>query len=91
MPATTADFVSELSSVLELANELGLEYVGITAGALHRRVGGYPGKDHRMPMCCGAMRSAMLPGDRIVEEPPSGNGASLLIQYALPRSRGQRT
>ena len=91
MPATAADFGSELSSVLERANELGLEYVGMTSGALHRRVGGYPGQEHRMPLCCAAMRSAMLPGDRIIEAPPSRNGASLLIPFALPRPRGQRT
>jgi len=66
----------------------GFSYVGITAGALHRRVGGYPGTDHRMPVCCAAMRGVMGPSDRIVEQPPSGNGASLLIQYALPRLAG---
>jgi hypothetical protein len=41
-----------------------------------------------MPVCCAAMRGVKGPSDRIVEQPPSGNGASLLIQFALPRSAG---
>ena len=88
MPATAEDFRSALLSLLDEAGRLGLSYVGITAGALHHRVGGYPGTDHRMPVCCAAMRGAMGPSDRIVEQPPSGNGASLLIQYDLPQSAG---
>lgn len=85
MAASTEDFRSALSSLLGEATRLGFSYVGVTAGALHRRVGGYPGTEHRMPVCCAAMRGAMGPSDRIMEQPPSGNGASLLIQFALPR------
>ena len=88
MPATAEDFRSALSSLLDEANRLGFSYIAITAGALHRRVGGYPGTEHRMPICCAAMRGVMGPSDRIVEQPPSGNGASLLIQFALPRPVG---
>lgn len=64
--------------------------VEISAGELHRRVGGYPGPDHRMPICCGVMRAALdlEAGDQIVEEPPSGQGASLRIRYMLPRREG---
>ncbi len=88
MPATSKEFCSALMSLLKEAGRLGFSYVGITAGALHRRVGGYPGTNHRMPVCCAAMRGIMGPSDRIVEQPPSGNGASLLIQYDLPRPAG---
>jgi len=88
VPATAEDFRSALSSLLDEAERLGFSYIGITAGALHRRVGGYPGKEHRMPICCAAMRGVMGPSDRIVKQPPSGNGASLLIQFALPRTVG---
>ena len=52
MPATAEDFRSTLLSPLDEARRLGFSYVGITAGALHRRVGGYPGAEHRMPVCC---------------------------------------
>jgi 5-methylcytosine-specific restriction protein A len=59
----------------------------MSAGDLHRRVGDYPGNDHRMPVCCGVMRDAMDEdvGDAIVSSPPSGDGASLLVRYVLPR------
>jgi 5-methylcytosine-specific restriction protein A len=88
MPVSTGHFRSMLLSLLDEAGRLGFSYVGITAGALHRRVGGYPGSGHRIPVCSAAMRRVMGPSDRIVEPPPSGNGASLLIQFALPRSAG---
>jgi hypothetical protein len=65
--------------------------VDITAGELHRRVGGYPGPNHRMPLCCRVMRDEVdrVEGDRVLNEPPSGQGASLTIRYVLPR-RGNR-
>jgi O-acetyl-ADP-ribose deacetylase (regulator of RNase III) len=88
MPAIEEDFRSALLSLLDEAGRLGFSHVGITAGALHRRVGGYPGAEHRMPSCCAAMRGVMGPSDRIIEQPPSGYGASLLIQFALPRPAG---
>jgi hypothetical protein len=33
------------------------------------------------------MRTAMHPGDRIVNQPPKGNGASVVVEYRLPRQR----
>lgn len=86
MAATRNDFVAALETLLVEADRLGLSFIGVTAGALHRRVGGYPGNDHRMPVCCDVMRSAMHTGDSIVAQPPKGDGASLLIHYSLPRS-----
>jgi 5-methylcytosine-specific restriction protein A len=86
MPATSEDFRDALLSILDEAEKMRLSFVGITAGALHRRVGGYPGSAHRIPVCCAAMRDVMRPSDRIVKQPPSGNGASLLIQFFLPRT-----
>lgn len=61
------------------------DYLEINAGHLHREFGGYPSKTHNMPCCCQAMRNIMKDGDIIVNEPPSGQGASLTIQYKLPR------
>lgn len=63
----------------------GKQFVDVRAGDLHRIVGGYPGPNHRMPMCCEAMRRAMRPGDLIVEQPPKGKGASFVVRYRLPR------
>jgi 5-methylcytosine-specific restriction protein A len=50
-------------------------------------LGGYPGRDHRVPICCKVMKSAMARdyGDMPLQEPPSGQGASLTIRYVLPR------
>jgi 5-methylcytosine-specific restriction protein A len=59
--------------------------VDINAGELHRAVGGYPGRSHRMPICCAAMREEMRAGDEGVTSPASGYGASLTIRYLLPR------
>jgi 5-methylcytosine-specific restriction protein A len=80
-----AVFRRELERQLANAQAAGLSHVRITAGALHRQVGGYPGKDHRMPICCDVMRAQMRPGDRVVATPPRGLGASLTIEYRLPR------
>lgn len=85
MAATRPDFAAALADLFAEAERLGLSYVGLTAGALHRRVGGYPGNDHRMPMCCDVMRGVMAATDSIVAQPPKGDGANLLIHYSLPR------
>ena len=80
-----ADFRQSLSKLLSSANEMGFVAVDVNAGNLHRRVGGYPGSDHRMPQCCEVMRQAMNSGDEVVDEPPSGQGARLTIRYRFPR------
>lgn len=77
----------ELYRMMNESIRQGRRTAEIKAGELHRRVGDYPGPSHRMPMCCGVMRDALAPdfGDVMLEEPPSGQGASLTIRYALPR------
>ena len=79
------DFRQALFSRLGEAQEDGARYLDITAGELHRTVGGYPG-NHRMPNCCQVMRSTMHPGDSILAEPRKGAGASLAIRFLLPRT-----
>jgi hypothetical protein len=79
------EFSRTLRSMLDSAGNLGLIAADVRAGDLHRRVGGYPGADHRMPLCCGAMRQAMKVGDEVVRGPASGQGASLVVRYRLPR------
>jgi 5-methylcytosine-specific restriction protein A len=81
----TEDFRQVLQRSLDDAQRQGKEFLIVTAGDLHRRVGGYPGPNHRMPACCGAMRSLMRDGDQRVAGPDKGNGASLSIRYHLPR------
>lgn len=84
---TAEDFRSVLMRVFYEAFRRGADCVEVNVGNLHRRVGGYPGMDHRMPVCCEVMRREMAAdyGDRIIDSPPSGSGASLTIEYRLPR------
>ena len=86
MAPSREEFARELEGIFSEGEALGLAFIGVTAKALHRRVGGYPGRNHRMPVCCDTMRAAMCTDDRIVRQPPKGDGASLLIHYVLPRS-----
>ena len=77
------DFEIELQQQLENAKNQGREYKVIISGDLHRSVGGYPGKDNRMPICCDVMRRKMKENDKILNQPPKGNGATLQIKYYL--------
>ena len=79
------DFRKALHQLLDDAGRKGETAVTVRSGDLHRLVGGYPGPDHRMPVCCSVMREEMREGDRIVEAPPQGDGANLFIEYQLPR------
>ena len=85
MTKTADDFQKELLRLLAEAENLGFVAVDINAGKLHRVVGEYPDKIHRMPMCCATMRRTMTTSDEIVAQPASGNGASLTVRYLLPR------
>ena len=81
-------FEKELAAMLTAAESLGFDAVAIRSGTLHRRVGGFPnGGNHRMPTCVGVMRAKMREnlGDLVMEEPPRGAGANVLIMYKLPR------
>ena len=85
MPPTAQEFQNELDRIFRLAQNQGKSYLDVKSGDLHRRVGGYPRHNHRMPVCCEVMRRNMGVGDQIVQEPPSGQGATLIIRYQLPR------
>ncbi|SFM33289.1 hypothetical protein SAMN04488696_1013 [Methanolobus profundi] len=79
------DFASELHSELESAESEGKAYLDVKSGDLHRTVGSYPSPHHRMHTCCNVMRQMMNEDDEILEQPPKGNGANLVIRYHLPR------
>ena len=82
---TELEFRTEIWKLMREAQAATAEYVDINSGEVHRALGGYPGPDHRMPTCCGAMREDMRPGDTVRSSPPKGRGASLTIRYRLPR------
>ena len=81
-----AEFGVELRDQLTRAEARGAPYVDINSGQLHRKVGGYPGNNHRMPVCCEVMYAEMKDGDEVLDAPPKGKGASLTIRYQLPRT-----
>jgi len=87
---TECDFKRVLKEAFQAAKNAGADYLVVKAGDLHRHVGGYPGHNHRMPVCCKVMRSFLrcYKGE-ILNEPPKGNGASLEINYDL-RARKER-
>jgi 5-methylcytosine-specific restriction protein A len=84
-PPTKEDFEIVLQSRIQRAKEQGKRSLGVRSGDLHREVGGYPGSNHRMPLCCAVMREAMREGDAVESSPESGQGASLLIRYCIGR------
>ncbi|HEY8572205.1 hypothetical protein [Phenylobacterium sp.] len=84
---TAADFERALEGLLSSERAKGAAFVDVSAGELHRLVGGYPGRAHRMPTCCNVMRKRLQTGDLVLDEPQSGAGASLAIRYQLSASR----
>ncbi len=79
------DFKDTLLSMLDSAEKEGMAYRDVRAGDLHKKVGGYPGKNHRMPVCCDVMKKFMQKPDSIIKAPAKGHGANLIIRYKLPR------
>lgn len=84
--ATAHRFHQTLCAIFKGASGEGLRLAVVNAGTLHRQVGGYSGRGHRMPACCSAMHSEMQYGDSILATPPKGQGASLTIRYVLPKT-----
>ena len=83
---TADDFRAELASLFEAAAKAERGTIVVRSGDLHRAMGGYPGPNHRMPMCCNVMYAEMVEGvDELLSAPPSGQGASVVIEYLLPR------
>jgi len=74
-------FRDEIRNRMNQAKSQGFDYVEIVSGDVHRTVGGYPGQNHRMPTCCEVMYSLMKGKDLVLESPPKGKGATLLIRY----------
>lgn len=82
---TKGEFRTELRARFQEAEARGAKVIKVNSGVIHRALGGYPGLNHQMPTCCDVMYEEMQPGDEIVEAPPKGRGATLIIRYRLPR------
>ena len=78
-------FAEEIARRMIEAEKLGADSVKVNAGEVHRAVGGYPSRNHSMPTCCDAMYREQRDGDRVFSTPHKGKGASLTIEYMLPR------
>lgn len=76
-------FIKEITKLLVEAKLRGEKYITLKSGDIHRAVGGYPGKSHRMPTCCSVMRGMMKDKDEIIFQTPSGNGSTIEIKYYL--------
>ena len=79
------DFRDAIQDRFTNATGLGMAEITIRAGDVHQAVGGYPAANHAMPTCCNVMRQFMTEGDEVLEAPPRGRGANLVIRYILPR------
>jgi len=77
------DFRREILKIFEKAKKEKKEFVEIIAGELHRKIGYYPGPNHRMYSLCNVMRDLLQPGDEILNQPKKGRGPRLQICYSL--------
>lgn len=77
-------FKIEIERQLDHARQTGKTSLTLSAGDVHRAVGGYPGPGHAMPTCCAALRDmADALHAELVHSPPKGNGASLAFRFAI--------
>jgi hypothetical protein len=84
--STKQEFETELRHRFDLAEASGKSNIEVTAGDLHRAVGGYPGRNDRIPSCCDVMKAAMKDSrDEVTATPPGGRGATFQVRYVLPR------
>lgn len=84
-PAATVNADTFRNALREIFDESKGSFVDVTSRDLHRRVGGYLGRNHRMATCCNVMMAAKRSDDTILAKPPKGRGATLTIRYVLPR------
>lgn len=85
LSAGARELYQELLARIARAQKHGAPHIEVNSGELHRKVGGYPGRGHRMPLCCDAMYFEQSVGDEVIVRPKRGKGASLTIRYKLPR------
>jgi hypothetical protein len=81
---STEYFRQELLAQMNRAAKGGRIDVLINSGDLYRSLGGYPGSQHGMPLCCDAMQAEMKSGDTLLVQ--RTNGAGMTVRYLLPRA-----
>lgn len=83
MPPDKHDFQRCLDIILKIARNNNLSSIVVESGELHRLVGGYPGQNHRMPVCCDVMRKTMQESNEELPNSLKKDGATLQIRYNL--------
>jgi len=83
MTPTAWDFRNKLTIILNTAEHSGKSYVDVESSNLHTEMGGDPNSNHRMPIFHEVMTRMMRPGDSILKDTGSGNGATMMIRYIL--------
>jgi 5-methylcytosine-specific restriction protein A len=83
MQPTAWDFQNRLIAILNAARHSGKPFIDVESGHLHTQVGEDPKLNDGLPVCCQVMRQMMRAGDSIVNEPPTGEGATLMIRYMV--------
>jgi hypothetical protein len=83
MTPTAWDFQNRLMAILNTARQSGKSYVDVKSSNLHQQVGGQANPDQRMSVCCDVMRRMMRSGDSVLNDPPSGQGPTLMIRYVV--------
>jgi hypothetical protein len=78
-------FQRELRAQFEYAEKRRAKNIVVNSGELHRAVGGYPGPNECLQICCEVMKDEMKSGDVIIGNPDNCRRAALLIRYQLPR------
>lgn len=77
------EFIKQIKEEMVRATAAGKSFVDINSGEIHRKLGGYPGRNHSMPTCCAAMYELQMEKDEVLSAPLKGKGASLTIRYYL--------
>lgn len=78
MSISSKEFTFHIKNKLD---DISNEYIDLTSGDIHRELGEYPGRNHRIPSCCNVMMSLMKKNDIILTQPRKGKGATLTIRY----------
>lgn len=77
------NFQQELDNILVEAQKKGKFYMSVSSIDLHDRVGGYPGKEHKMPICLQVMKKNMGEHDRLLSQWKPDN--YLVVKYYTKR------
>ena len=83
MTPTAWDFRNKLTVILNTAEHSGKPYVDVESSNLHTEMGGDPNSNYRMPIFHEVMTRMMRPGDSILKDTGSRDGATMMIRYIL--------